>query len=53
MSIEQLQKDIAKASQIVKSWPQWKQHILVESSKQSSSTPRSPVTTQTKPNDVK
>lgn len=46
MSTEQIRKVITNASQLVNSWPEWKQNILVHSSQPSVTTPRMPVNNQ-------
>ncbi len=46
MSENQIRTELAKVTQIVQSWPQWKQHILVNSSKPTNSSSRLPVGSQ-------
>ena len=53
MNEKHIQAEMARASKIVKSWPDWKQNILIDSSKPTNSTPRVPVTDQSQPNDKK
>lgn len=38
--------DLEKAAQIVRSWPRWKQDILINSSKSTNSSSRLPVVNQ-------
>jgi hypothetical protein len=46
MTVTEIRQEIAKATELVKSWPEWKQNILVHSSQPSISTPRPPVSNQ-------
>ncbi len=43
MNQGEFRQQIAKASELVKTWPNWKQNILVYSSRPTVSTPRPPV----------
>ena len=44
---EIVDQQIAKANILIATWPNWKQNILVHSSKPTVSTPRTPVNNQT------
>ncbi|MBX3417876.1 MAG: hypothetical protein KF851_09755 [Pirellulaceae bacterium] len=43
MTNRELQEQIERASEIVASWPVWKQNILIHSSQPRNSVPREPV----------
>lgn len=43
MTISEIRQQIANATQLVESWPTWKQHILIRSSLPTVSAPRTPI----------
>lgn len=51
MSDKEIREQIAKAAELVGTWPDWKRNILAQSSKPSVSTPRVPVNNQAIDND--
>lgn len=46
MTLEEMRKQIEDARKVVRTWPEWKQNILVQSGQPTVSVPREPVNNQ-------